>query len=181
MRMEQDFAANWRQMLVFGIGCLFLFWLLAWLISRANGDRVLAIELGKADAESGRQTARRLMHEQQAANQELERLAAALTTSEMFLQSLVENLPIEIWRKNTEGRFIFANKRFCDYKGMPPTQILGKTNFDIDPPELAQKYRAIDKILMETRQPFETEEIWLNSNGEQRWNRVIKLAVLDTN
>ena len=180
MQMEQILAANWQQMLVFGIGCLVLFWVLAWFISRAIRDRVLAIELAKAEADSGRQTAQRLMQEQQAANQELERLAAALTTSEVFFQSLVENLPVYIHRKDTEGRFIFANKRFCDYKGRPPAEILGKTNFDIDPPELAQKYRTIDRVLMETRQPFETEEIWLNSNGEQRWNRVIKLAVLDT-
>jgi two-component system sensor histidine kinase/response regulator len=180
MQMEQILAANWQQMLVFGICCLVLFWVLAWLISRAIRDRVLAIELAKADAESGRQTAQRLMQEQQVANQELERLAAALTTSEVFLQSLVENLPVYIYRKDTEGRFIFANKRFCDYKGRPPAEILGKTNFDIDPLKLAQRYRAIDKVLLETRQPFETEEIWLNSNGEQRWNRVIKLAVLDT-
>ena len=116
MRMEQIFATNWQQMLVFGVSCLVLFWVLAWFISRAIRDRVLAIELAKADAESGRQTAQRLMQEQQAANQELERLAAALTTSEVFLQSLVENLPVDIYRKDTEGRFIFANSRFCDYK-----------------------------------------------------------------
>ncbi len=59
-------------MLVFGVGCLVLFWALAWLISRAIRDRVVAIELAKADAESGRQTAQRLMREQQVANQELE-------------------------------------------------------------------------------------------------------------
>jgi two-component system sensor histidine kinase/response regulator len=180
MRMEQILAANWRQMLVFGIGCLVLFWFLAWLISRAIRSRVLAIELAKADAESGRQTAQRLIVEQQAAKQELERLATALRTSEVFLQSLVECLPVYIYRKDTEGRFIFANKRFCDYKGRPAAEILGKTNFDIDPPEMAQKYRAIDQVLMETRRQFETEESWINSKGEQRWNRIIKLAVLDT-
>ena len=46
------------------------------LVPSATGS--LAIELAKAEAESGRQTARRLMQEQQTANQELERLAAAL-------------------------------------------------------------------------------------------------------
>jgi len=179
MRMEQILAANWQQMLVFGIGCLVLFWVLARFISRAIRYRVLGMELAKAEAESGRQTAQQLIQEQQAANKELERLAAALTTSEVFLQSLVENLPVEIFRKNTDGRFIFVNKRFCDVKRRRPTDILGKTNFDIDPPELAQKYRAIDKILMETRQPFEREEAWLDSNGEQRWKRIIELPVLD--
>jgi two-component system, sensor histidine kinase and response regulator len=181
MRMEEDLTGNWRQMLVFGIGCLILFWLLAWLISRAIGYRVLAIELAKADAESGRRTARRMVQEQQAANQELERLAAALTTSEVFLQSLVENLPIEIWRKNIDGRFIFANKRFSDTKTLPLSAILGKTNFDIDPPELAQKYQEIDKIVMEMGRPMEREAFWVDSKGEEHWSRIIEFAVHDTN
>ena len=180
MRVEQSLAANWRQILVFGLGCLVLFWFLTWLISRAIRDRVLAIELAKADADSGRQTARRLMQEQQTANQELERLASALTTSEVFLQSLVENLPVAIYRKDTEGRFIFANKRFSDFKGRAPSEILGKTNFDIDPPELAERYRAIEKTLAETRRPFEKEDDWLDSSGQKRWYRIIRLAVLDT-
>ena len=103
VQMEQMFAANLQQMLLFGVSCLILFWILAWLISRAIRDRVLAIELAKADAESGRQTAQRLIHEQQAAKKELERLAAALTTSEMFLQSLVEKLPVEIHPERYRG------------------------------------------------------------------------------
>jgi signal transduction histidine kinase/DNA-binding response OmpR family regulator len=72
IKMEQNLTTNWQRMLVFGIGCLVLFWALAWFISRAIRDRVVAIELAKADAESGRQTAQRLMREQQVANQELE-------------------------------------------------------------------------------------------------------------
>jgi two-component system sensor histidine kinase/response regulator len=180
MRVEQIVVANWQQMLVLGIGCLVLFWVLAWFISRVIRDRVLATELAKADAESGRQTAQRLMQRQQEANQELQRLGAALTTSEVFLQSLVENLPVEIYRKDIEGRFIFANKRFCDIKCMPLAEILGKTNFDIDPPELALKYQAIDKALMETRRPAEREAFWHDSNGEERWSRIVELAVLDT-
>ena len=65
MQMEQNLTANWHQLLVFGLGCLVLFWVLAWLISRAIRDRVHAIELAKSEAESGRQVAHRLMLEQQ--------------------------------------------------------------------------------------------------------------------
>jgi two-component system sensor histidine kinase/response regulator len=179
MQMEQMQIASWQQMLVLGGVCLVLFCFFAWFISRVIGDQVNAIELAKVEAESGHQTAQRLMQEQRAANQELERLAAALTTSEAFLQSLVENLPVSIHRKDTEGRFIFANKRFCDYKGRAPDEILGKTNFDIDPPDLAQQYRDIDTALMETCQPFEAEEVRIKADGEKQWNRVVKIAVLD--
>src|SRR3984893_9779494 len=72
MQMEQNLTANWHQLLVFGLGCLVLFWVLAWLISRAIRDRVHAIELAKSEAESGRQVAHLLMLEQQIANRELE-------------------------------------------------------------------------------------------------------------
>ena len=179
MHVEQNLAANWREMMVFGIGCLVLFWVLAWLISRSIRDRVLAIELAKGEAESGRQTARRLMQDQQVAHEELERLAAALTTSEVFLQSLVENLPIAIYRKDTEGRFIFANKLFCEYKRRALGEVLGKTALEVDPPELAQKCHSIDKLLVERGAPIEMEDAWLDSNGEHRWNRIIRLPVFD--
>jgi two-component system sensor histidine kinase/response regulator len=179
MEKERLFAADWRQMLVFGVACLAVFWLLAWFISRAIAHRVLAIDLAKAEAESGRQTAQRLMQEQQGANLELERLASALTTSEVFLQSVVENLPVAIYRKDIQGRFIFANKRFCDFKRRRADEILGKTNFDLDPAPLAQEYQAIDRLLAETRQQFETEDRWLDSKGEQRWMRMVRFAVLD--
>src|SRR6202035_5237362 len=73
MEMERTVASNWQQMLFFGGGCLILFWVLAWLISRGIRDRVPAIELAKADAESGRQTARRLMQEHTVAHRHVKR------------------------------------------------------------------------------------------------------------
>ena len=178
-QMEQILAANWQQMIVFGTGCSVLFLWLTWLISRAIRGQVKAIELARSDAESGRQTAQWLMEEQQAATQQLERMAGVLTSSEAFLQSLVENLPINVFRKDREGRFTFANRLFCEYKGKPLAEILGKTNFDIDPPELAQKYRELDESLMDTHQPFETEEVNIGSRGEEKWNKIVKLAVVD--
>jgi PAS domain-containing protein len=36
----------------------------------------------------------------------------ALKNSEMFYQALVESLPQNILRKDTKGRFVFANQKF---------------------------------------------------------------------
>jgi signal transduction histidine kinase len=57
VQMEQILTANWKQLLVFGAGCFVLFWVLSWLISRAIRDRVLAIQLARADAESAKEAA----------------------------------------------------------------------------------------------------------------------------
>jgi two-component system, sensor histidine kinase and response regulator len=177
--MEEALASSWRQMLLVGGACSVLLISLAWPISHAIRSQVNAIELAKAEAESGRQTAHRLVQEQQVTTEELARTTRALSASEAFLESLVENLPVNILRKDTEGRFIFANKHFCEYKGKELQEILGKTNFEIDPPELAKKYREIDELLMQTRQPFEAEEARIDPDGQRKWVHIIKMPVLD--
>ena len=177
--MEQALASSWRQMLLVGAACSVLLLALAWPISHAIRDQVNAIERAKAEAESGRQTAHGLAEKQKVITEELERTTRALSASEAFLQSLVENIPVKIHRKDREGRFIFANKHFCEYKGKRPTEILGKTNFEIDPPELAQKYREIDELLVTTRQPFEAEEVQIHCDGQKKWMHIIKMPVLD--
>jgi signal transduction histidine kinase len=57
VQMEQILTANWQQMLIFGVGCLASFLVISWFISRAIRDRVLAIQLAKADAESATEAA----------------------------------------------------------------------------------------------------------------------------
>src|SRR5258707_9027820 len=177
--MEEALASSWRQMLLVGAACSVLLISLAWPISHAIRSQVNAIELAKAEAESGRQTAHRLVQEQQVTTEELARTTRALSASEAFLKSLVDNLPVNIHRKDTEGRFIFANGHFCEYKGKGLNEILGKTNFDIDPPKRAQKYREIDELLMKRRQPFEAEEARIDPDGQRRWVHIIKMPVLD--
>jgi PAS domain S-box-containing protein len=177
--MEEALASSWRQMLLVGGACSVLLISLAWPISHAIRSQVHALELAKAAAESGRQTAHRLVQEQQVTTEELARTTRALSASEAFFESLVENLPVNIHRKDTAGRFIFANKHFCEYKGKELDEILGKTNFEIDPPELAQEYREIDELLIQTRQPFEAEEARIDPDGQRKWVHIIKMPVLD--
>jgi two-component system, sensor histidine kinase and response regulator len=177
--MEQALASSWRQMLLVGGACAVLLLAFAWPISHAIRNQVNAIEQAKAEAESGRQIAHGLVEQHKAITEQLERATRALSASEIFLQSLVENIPVNIHRKDREGRFIFANKHFCEYKGKRPEEILGKTNFEIDPPELAQKYREIDEQLVMTRQRFEAEEVLVGPDGQKKWMHIIKMPVLD--
>ncbi|HET9377875.1 MAG TPA: response regulator [Chthoniobacterales bacterium] len=178
-QMEEALASSWRQMLLVGAACAVLLLAFAWPISHAIRDQVNAIERAKAEAESGRQIAHSLVEEHRAITEQLERATRALSASEAFLQSLVENIPVNIHRKDKDGRFIFANKHFCEYKGKRPAEILGKTNFEIDPPELAQQYREIDEVLLKTRQRFEGEEVLVGPDGQKKWMHIIKMPVLD--
>jgi two-component system sensor histidine kinase/response regulator len=44
---------------------------------------------------------------------------------------------------------------------------------------LAKKYREIDELLMQTRQPFEAEEPRIDPDGQRRWVHIIKMPVID--
>jgi sigma-B regulation protein RsbU (phosphoserine phosphatase) len=81
-----------------------------------------------------------------------------LRASEALYHSLVETLPQNIFRKDVFERFTFANQQFCRVLGRKLEEILGKTDFDFFPPELASKYQQDDRKVMETGKPYATVE-----------------------
>ncbi len=69
---------------------------------------------------------------------------AKLSESEAFLNSLLETIPIPVFYKDTAGRYQGFNKAFSTFFGQSKEQLMGKTVFDINPPELAEVYHAED-------------------------------------
>jgi PAS domain S-box-containing protein len=99
--------------------------------------------------------------------------------SESLYHSLVEALPINVFRKDREGRFTFVNQRFADTLGRPPEQILGRTDADFYPPELAEKYRRDDELVIESRQTLDLTEEHIRPDGGRLYVQVMKVPVLD--
>jgi len=111
---------------------------------------------------------------------ERERAEGALRASEAFYHSLVEGLPQNIVRKDLGGRFTFANSRACATLGRRPVEIVGRTDADFFPPELAEKYRRDDAAVLGTGASFETIEGHVTPDGERRDMLVIKGPLRDT-
>jgi len=93
--------------------------------------------------------------------------------------SLVETLEQCVFRKDAEGKYIFANSRFCQIVDRPLQEIIGKTCFDLFPENLAKKYVEADKYVMETGKAYEVIEEALTPNGERLFVKVVKTAVRD--
>ena len=108
------------------------------------------------------------------------RVERALMESEAFYQSLVETLPLALFRKDLNGRIMFANQQLCEKLRRTPEEIVGKTDYDFFPPDLAEKYRADDRQVMETRQNLELTEKFQTPAGEQRFMHVVKTPVFDS-
>ena len=103
----------------------------------------------------------------------------ALRQSEMLYHSLVENLPQNILRKDLAGRFTFANQRFCQMLKRPLAEIVGQTDFDLFPPELAAKYRQDDLQVIATGLPIESVEAHQTADGGKLYVQVVKTRLLD--
>jgi len=104
---------------------------------------------------------------------------AALQTSDRFMRSLVESLPQNILRKDAQGRFSFANHVFARTIGKSLDEIIGKTDFDLFPKELAKKFRQDDERVLASGKPFETVEESRNAAGDKIHVQVIKTPLLD--
>jgi len=108
------------------------------------------------------------------------RAEQALRESEAFYRSLVESLSQSILRKDLQGRFTYANQGACRDLGRPLEQILGKTDHDLCPVELAGKYRADDKKVLETGEPLEMVEEHQALGGLKTYVQIIKTPVYDS-
>ncbi len=73
-----------------------------------------------------------------------QRAAKALEESTAFLNTLLDAIPVPVFYKNMEGRYIGCNQAFATFHGKPREELLGRAVFDIAPPELAEVYRAKD-------------------------------------
>jgi PAS domain S-box-containing protein len=107
------------------------------------------------------------------------RAEEALRASQTMLHSLVESLPHNIFSKDLEGRFIFANQRYCATEGKAVHEIVGKTDYDLHPRELAEKYRADDRQVMEAGRPIEVVEEHQPLGKEKFYVQVIKTPLVD--
>ena len=90
---------------------------------------------------------------------EQKRTSEALRESELLYHSLVESIPQNIVRKNLKGEFTFANQKFCQTVNKPIDEILGKTDYDLSPKHLADKYRNDDLRVVKTAETYATTEI----------------------
>ena len=100
-----------------------------------------------------------------------------LRDSEALYESLVESLPLNLLRKNLDGQLTFANQRYCQSLDRTRDEMLGSTDYDLFPDELADKYTADDRQIMETREVLETTESHVLPDGETRYVHVLKTPV----
>src|ERR1017187_2843625 len=116
----------------------------------------------------------------------------ALRESQALYTSLVEQLPVGIFRKDPAGRYVLVNPWFCQLNGMKAEEFLGKTPDeaagvekvkygDTRPEIIRLRTEAIQhhELIMRTGERLESDEECLASDGQKRYLHVVKSPVFD--
>ena len=94
---------------------------------------------------------------------ERDKLLNSLREREDFLKILINAIPTPVFCKDRDGKYLWFNNAFETFFGEKKERLIGKSVFDINPPELAKIYHAKDEELF-------------NSGGVQIYDSQVKNA-----
>jgi len=98
-----------------------------------------------------------------------------------LLHTLMDNLPDNMYFKDTASRFIRINKALTSYFGLDdPSQAIGKSDFDYFREAHARQSFDDEQAMLQSGQPVvgkEEQEIWIG--GRVRWVSTTKMPMRD--
>ncbi len=98
------------------------------------------------------------------------RAEEALRKSEQRFRSLVETSSDWIWEIDRNGVYTYTSPKVKELLGYEPDEILGKTPFDLMPPDEARRIGAFFRNLCDSGEPFARLE---NTNLHRRGHTVV--------
>jgi diguanylate cyclase (GGDEF)-like protein/PAS domain S-box-containing protein len=90
----------------------------------------------------------------------------ALRQSEDKYRTLLKNIPQKIFYKDLNSVYVLCNEAYANDLNIKPHEIRGRTDYEFYPRELADKYRADDKRIMQSGMSEEFEERYVVKGQE---------------
>lgn len=94
--------------------------------------------------------------------------------------AILNNIPDAAWMKDKDGHYIAFNEQFIKLLDLRQIDIVGKTDFDISPPHLAELYRKTDLQVMESKKRIIIEEELTDKKGNVFWVETAKTPIFNS-
>jgi len=113
------------------------------------------------------------------------RAEAALQEKEQYLRLILNNIPQQVFWKDTNLTFLGCNRNWATAAGLTdPEALIGKTDYDLLPNhDIADHFRALDRHIIETGDPqlHIIEPKVRSSDGKTTWLDISKIPIHDAN
>jgi len=98
-----------------------------------------------------------------------------------MLRTMIDNIPEFMYVKDIQSRFIVANSPLARFMGVDSAEdLLGKTDYDFFPFEMAKAFHQDEQDVLRTGQPlFNREEMGLDSQGNSIYLLTTKVPLRD--
>jgi len=112
---------------------------------------------------------------------EYQGLAIKFDEKQNLLQTLINSIPDLIFYKDLEGKYFGCNKAFETFAGRPEEGLIGLTDFDLFPEEVASFFREMDRQMLSRRVAHRNEE-WVDyPDGKRILLDTLKTPFYDDN
>ncbi len=78
----------------------------------------------------------------------ISRIIVKLNKNQYFLKTIMSMIPLPVFYKDTEGRYLGVNRAFLEYVGIEREAIIGKSVYELYEADLAQTYHEADLELL---------------------------------
>ncbi|MES2900318.1 MAG: diguanylate cyclase [Pseudomonadota bacterium] len=108
-------------------------------------------------------------------------LASHLADERGLLRTLIDNMPDQIYVKDTNGRFIVGNQAAAACIGVAaPADLIGKSDLEFFPGECGQRFFRDEQLIMQSGRPIVDQlEENINAAGVHRWFSTTKVPFKD--
>jgi len=135
-------------------------------------DTLVMLEGFLHDVTERKQYEQQLYEAREALERRVEERTNALTVAnerlrdeERRLQSILDNTTAVVYVKDADGRYVLINSQFARLFHVTPESVLGKTDVDIFPAELAARFRANDLQVQREHRAIQFEEVAPHDDG----------------
>ena len=107
----------------------------------------------------------------------------AMAKERISLQALIDFVPDYLWVKDTESRFLVANKALTSDSGRAQTsELVGLRDHDFHAPHIADGFLADEQKILRDGQPMiDKEEFVVDAAGVDKWVLSTKVPLRDDN
>lgn len=108
-----------------------------------------------------------------------QQMEAELDKSRRLFASFMENSPAMAFIKDTEGYYIFSNPAHSAWLDLKQEQVIGRTDRDLMPQDVADMLRENDRFVLDEGKPLLIlEEVRRLSGGPPRFHQVSKFPLV---
>jgi len=107
----------------------------------------------------------RIVELEKALAAERSRSAAAMSHGEAIFQHVMDHAPAVVFMKDVQGRYLAVNHRFLELYDFDYEGVIGQTDDELFPAEIAQVLQANDTKVIEEGQSFQFEEVAFHKDG----------------